>query len=100
MAKLMILAGLQDAFSVEFSNIRDYAIECLIQNPGSTIVIKTERIVPTSPPYFQRIYFCFATLKEGFKVGCRKMISLDGCFMKGLVKGEMLTVVGKDATIK
>ena len=82
---------------MEFSRLRDYADECLNQNPSSTVMIKTERTVPTSPPFFQRIYFCFAALKEGFKAGCRKIIGLDGCFLKGSLKGEILSTVGRDA---
>ena len=82
---------------MEFSKLRDYATECFNQNPDNTIVIKTKRTVPIALSYFQMIYFCFAALKEGFKVGCRKMIGLDGCFLKGLVKGEILTAVGRDA---
>ncbi|XVE50538.1 hypothetical protein DITRI_Ditri01bG0170700 [Diplodiscus trichospermus] len=96
-AKLTVLAGLQDAFTIEFSKVRNYATECLNQNLGSTVVIKTERTVPDSPPYFQRIYFCFGAIKEDFKSRCRKIIGLDGCFLKGIVKGEILTAVGRDA---
>ncbi|CAI9298921.1 unnamed protein product [Lactuca saligna] len=33
----------------------------------------------------------------GWKRGCRWVISLDGCFLKGAVKGELLTTIGRDA---
>ncbi|CAN1167851.1 hypothetical protein LINPERHAP2_LOCUS27483 [Linum perenne] len=29
-------------------------------------------------------------------MGCRKLFALDGCFLKGEVKGMILTAVGKD----
>ncbi|CAN1292145.1 hypothetical protein LINPERPRIM_LOCUS21435 [Linum perenne] len=52
---------------------------------------------PNNVHHFQRMYICFDSLKKGFLVGCRKIISLDGCFLKGLCKGELLTAVGRDA---
>ena len=30
-------------------------------------------------------------------MGCRKVIGLDGCFLKGTIKGELLTAMGRDA---
>lgn len=47
--------------------------------------------------FFQRIYVCFGALKRGFLEGCRKIIGLDWCFLKGLLKGEILTTVGRGA---
>jgi hypothetical protein len=46
---------------------------------------------------FQSFYVCFKALKEGFKAGCRKVIGLDGCFFKGVVKGELLCAIARDA---
>ncbi|CAN1145484.1 hypothetical protein LINPERHAP2_LOCUS14708 [Linum perenne] len=45
---------------------------------------------------FRRIYIGFSCLKKGYLNGCRKLIALDGCFLKGEVKGMILTAVGKD----
>lgn len=46
---------------------------------------------------FQSFYVCFNTLKLGFKAGCRKVIGLDGCFFKGVVKRELLCAIARDA---
>nr|KAJ0220957.1 hypothetical protein LSAT_V11C200088470 [Lactuca sativa] len=35
-------------------------------------------------------------IKEGWKVGCRRVIGLDGSFLKGQCKGELLTAIGRD----
>ena len=35
-------------------------------------------------------------MKEGWKLGCRKIIALDGCFLKKPNFGELLTAVGRD----
>ncbi|KAH0673347.1 hypothetical protein KY284_024434 [Solanum tuberosum] len=32
-----------------------------------------------------------------FQQGCRRCIGLDGCFLKGICKGQLLVVVAKDA---
>lgn len=44
---------------------------------------------------FQRMYICLKACKESFK-SCRRIICLDGCFLKGVYKGELLTAVGRD----
>nr|KAJ0199092.1 hypothetical protein LSAT_V11C600337370 [Lactuca sativa] len=47
--------------------------------------------------YFHRFYVCFHALKTRWIAGCRRVIRLDGCFLKGRVKGQLLTVIGRDA---
>ncbi|KAK4409116.1 hypothetical protein Sango_0492600 [Sesamum angolense] len=44
----------------------------------------------------QRMYVCFGGLKEGFLDGCRPFIGLDGCFLKGMHKGQLLSAIGRD----
>ncbi|CAH9133824.1 unnamed protein product, partial [Cuscuta epithymum] len=84
-------------FKHQFMKLRNYAEECLRSIPDSTVVIHTTKVVPESPSIFQRIYMCFGPVKRGFLEGCRKVIGLDGCFLKGQLKGEILTAVGRDA---
>ncbi|CAN1148195.1 hypothetical protein LINPERHAP2_LOCUS16322 [Linum perenne] len=43
------------------------------------------------------MYICFDALRKGFLAGCRRIVSLDGSFMKGLWKGEVLSSIGRDA---
>lgn len=35
-------------------------------------------------------------MKEGFKQGCRRIIGLDGCSLKGPTQGQLLAAVSKD----
>ncbi|GJV68193.1 pentatricopeptide repeat-containing protein [Tanacetum coccineum] len=51
---------------------------------------------PDEKTYFDRFYVCLHGLKEGWKLGCRKIIALDGCFLKKPNSGEILTAVGRD----
>lgn len=78
----------------QFHRLHDYVAECLRANPGSTFVIKTE---DEEVDRFKRIYVCWAGIKEGFKAGCRKLIGIDGCHLKGNCTGILLVAVAMDA---
>ena len=52
--------------------------------------------MPDGKNYFSKFYVCFDALKKGWKEGCKKIIGLDGCFLKGICKGELLCSVGRD----
>ncbi|MBA0735731.1 hypothetical protein Gogos_019547, partial [Gossypium gossypioides] len=56
-----------------------------------------EELAPGFPRLFQRFYTCFDALRRGFLVGCRPILGLDGCYLKGIVKRELLTTVARDA---
>ncbi|XP_042029999.1 uncharacterized protein LOC121776914 [Salvia splendens] len=42
------------------------------------------------------MYVCIDAWKRGFLVGCRPLVGLDGCFMKGGYKAQLLVAVGID----
>ncbi|CAI9274655.1 unnamed protein product [Lactuca saligna] len=77
-----------------YVRIWDYGNEVLRSNLGSTVEIGVD--VNPDAKYFKRIYICLKALKEGWLKGCRKVIDLDGCFLKGKVKGELLAAIGRD----
>ena len=43
------------------------------------------------------MYVCFEGVKRGWIEGCRRVIGLDGCFLKGICKGELSCAIGRDA---
>ncbi|GJU25458.1 pentatricopeptide repeat-containing protein [Tanacetum coccineum] len=51
---------------------------------------------PDDQTYFDRFYVCFNGLKEGWEKGCRRVIALDGCFLKNPNVGEILMAIGRD----
>ncbi|XP_078445752.1 uncharacterized protein LOC144714836 [Wolffia australiana] len=55
-------------------------------------VVKTLNDIHT----FKRLYICFDSLARGFLEGCRRVIGLDGCFLKTKMRGQLLCAVGKD----
>ncbi|KAE8722753.1 hypothetical protein F3Y22_tig00013680pilonHSYRG00033 [Hibiscus syriacus] len=71
------------------SKIYDYLGELRSSNPGSTTILKLDNRV------FERMHICLQACKEGFK-GCRPIISIDGCHLKGYNGGTLLAAVGID----
>jgi len=56
-----------------------------------------ERLMPEMPCRFQMMYMSLAAMKNGFRDGCRPIIGLDACFLKGVYKGQLLATIGRDA---
>ncbi|KAL4348962.1 hypothetical protein GQ457_17G000560 [Hibiscus cannabinus] len=83
--------------SHEFNKLFDYVLALRIADPDGSFDLVVERPTATDIPKFRRFYVCFGALKEGFKRYCRPVIGVDGCFLKGSLKGEILSAVGKDS---
>ncbi|GJS38598.1 hypothetical protein Tco_0563641 [Tanacetum coccineum] len=64
-------------------------------NPGSTVNLGVTGN-PDGKTYFNRFYVCFAGLADGWKAWCRKIIALEGCFLKSPNQCEILTAIGRD----
>lgn len=93
-AKSIVMQKLLDSSKGQYQRLFDYQLELLRSNPGSTVIVKLDTAEVN--PIFQRMYICLAACKKGFKVGCRKVVGLDGCFFKGATNGELLCAVGRD----
>ena len=39
---------------------------------------------------FERLYICFNACKTGFLSGCKPVVGLDGCHLRGPHKGVLL----------
>ncbi|XP_023741700.1 uncharacterized protein LOC111889780 [Lactuca sativa] len=87
----MIEGKLED----HYAKIWDYAAAIRLSNPGTTCLVGVE----SNPGfnYFKRFYVGFKAFRDGWSRGCRRVIRLDGSFLKGQVKGEILTAIGRDA---
>ncbi|KAG5589617.1 hypothetical protein H5410_040131 [Solanum commersonii] len=82
-ARGKILKGIMGDHVLEFGRILDYRNEMLRTNPESTCVLKIDDSEGSGR-------------MKSFLGGCRKCIVLDGCFLKGVTKGQLLCVVAKD----
>ncbi|KAM3281222.1 hypothetical protein P3S67_028243 [Capsicum chacoense] len=67
-------------------------------NSGTSINMKlTPNETPNNPSRFQRLYIYFAACKDGFKVGCRKIVGVDGYWLKYSMYGaQLLAAIGLD----
>ncbi|XP_012844383.1 PREDICTED: uncharacterized protein LOC105964420 [Erythranthe guttata] len=79
----------------EYERLWDYCATVCNENKESTLQLKLDRSV--NPPALIRMYYSLGGLKSGFKIGCRPIIGLDGCFLKGPFKGHLLSAIGRDA---
>ncbi|GJS68768.1 hypothetical protein Tco_0683333 [Tanacetum coccineum] len=57
--------------------IRSYGKALLESNVGSTVKLGVT-VNPDEKTYFDRFYVCLNGLKQGWKLGCRRVIALDG----------------------
>ncbi|KAL5730820.1 hypothetical protein ACHQM5_003611 [Ranunculus cassubicifolius] len=94
-AKRVALGNVDTILEEHYARLWDYAEECLRSNPGSTVKIQGHMPLPNQQGYFKRFYVCFHGLKVGWNAGCRAVIGLDGCFLKGFCKGQLLSAVGR-----
>ncbi|KAL7602152.1 hypothetical protein Lser_V15G21789 [Lactuca serriola] len=98
-AKSMVERIISGDYQVQYGFLRDYVLELLNTNPGTTVRIDVypETSLSMTTRTFRRIYICLGALKLGFKYGLRYFLGLDGTFMKGLYPVQVLTVVGLDS---
>ncbi|XP_074327771.1 uncharacterized protein LOC141665686 [Apium graveolens] len=92
----MALEGIAESLRQHYARVRDFGQEVLLSNPKNTVKISTTRLNPEDPVKFKRIYVCYYALKAGWKAGCRPVIGLDGCFLKTVCGGQLLSAVGRD----
>ena len=93
-AKKKALELINGKLTEHYARIWDYGGEILRSNPGSTCKVCVDE--KNGKTYFESFYVCFKAIKDGWARGCRRVIGLDGCFLKGQCKGELLTAIGRD----
>ncbi|XP_059454848.1 uncharacterized protein LOC132185016 [Corylus avellana] len=91
-AKQKLYGNLED----QYRRLWDYCETLRHTNSGSCVLMKVDRPNPNLPPRFGRLYVSLAGMKKGFLEGCRPFIGVDGCFLKGPFKGQLLSAVGRD----
>ena len=65
---------------------------------GSKMILQTEIIEPNIQPKFKRMYVRYNVQKIGFLGvgGCRPLVGLDGCHLKGKFGGHILLATARD----
>lgn len=95
-AKKLVMEKIIDLSDGEYARVYDYQLELLRSNPGSTIAVTLNPEILHSN-VFEIMYMCLDGCKKGFLAGCRRVVGLDGCFLKGAFKGQLLCAIGRDA---
>ncbi|CAI9303766.1 unnamed protein product [Lactuca saligna] len=95
-SRMRALSLIHGNLSDHYARVWDYGHELLRSNPNSIVRI-TVTVNPDNTTTFHRFYICFKAIREGWKRACRRVIGLDGSFLKGQCKGELLTAIGGDA---
>ncbi|XP_062170398.1 uncharacterized protein LOC133876128 [Alnus glutinosa] len=88
--KKVALKAIYGSHSEQYRHARKYCEAILRSNPNSSAYVKIERSC------FQRLYICLDACNKGFKYGCRPIVCLDACHLKGEVGDQLLCTIGKD----
>ncbi|KAK5794658.1 hypothetical protein PVK06_035897 [Gossypium arboreum] len=90
-AKLRALELIEGAHKAQYEKIYEYLLEVRTQNEGTTTICYLDNRL------FQRMYVCLQACKDGYRAGCRRIVGLNGYFLKGYYGGYLLAAVGIDA---
>lgn len=93
--KRYIMKHFQGDTRVEFKRLEDYAEEIRKSNISNNVELNI--FTKDGKTNFKKMYVCFDAMREGFMTRCRRIIGVDGCFLKWPFKREILASVGKDA---
>ena len=94
-ARLRAMLISQGDCTAQYARVFDYAMTVLKYNSGSSVFVKVNNENPQEP-VFERLYMCLEACKHGFLQGCRPIIGVDGCHLKGAYSGQVLVAVGMD----
>ncbi|KAH7861366.1 hypothetical protein Vadar_025217 [Vaccinium darrowii] len=96
-AKRKALELIEGDHSQQYLRLWDYCEMVRMQNPSSVAKLKVERPWVGHGPIFQRMFICYDACVKGFLAGCKPLIGLDACFLKGPFGGQLMHAVAKDA---
>jgi len=94
-ARKKAIAQIVGDYKEQFHLLHDYCLEVSSKNPHTTAVVSTKKN-GNDEDEFAGVYICLGQLKRGCLDGCRPVLSLDGCFIKGPWRGQILVAVGRD----
>lgn len=79
----------------QYNKLWNYCREVERANPSSNVFM-TVTEDDEGENRFERLYVCLHACKTGFLAGCRPVVGLDGCHLRGPHKGVLLSAVGID----
>ncbi|XP_057770798.1 uncharacterized protein LOC130990593 [Salvia miltiorrhiza] len=95
-AKKAIITKLQGSYKQEFNMLMGYIEKVKETNSGSKMELQLSKDeLANGRRVFKRLFVMFDACRQNWKKGCRPLISLDGCHIKGVTFGCLLTAVGQ-----
>ena len=82
---------------LQYRKLKDYAEMIRLNDKGSRVILQFEKKDENAQPKIKRIYIRYNTKKVGFLGGCRPIIGLDRCHLKGRFGGQILSAIARDA---
>ena len=95
-AKRKALGLIMGDHKKQYLRLWDYCEMVRLQNPGSMAKLKVERPSNAPNPLFQRMFISYDAQVKGFLSGCRPIVGLDACFLKGPFGGQLMHAVARD----
>ncbi|XP_050219968.1 uncharacterized protein LOC126670310 [Mercurialis annua] len=96
-AKYTAMTIIRGSLESHYTRFRAYDAEMRRVDPEGLFCFHFISDPTTGTPIFQRYYVGFSSLRKGFKAGCRAVLCVDGCFLKTLVVGVLLSAIARDA---
>ncbi|XP_057774982.1 uncharacterized protein LOC130993960 [Salvia miltiorrhiza] len=97
-ARKTILTELNGNIINEFKTLEAYIQILKDTNPGSNVELQLSKEGEEKGlRVFRRLFVMLDACKRNWLGGCRPIICLDGCHLKSMAGGVLLTAVGKDA---
>ncbi|KAL2932963.1 Serum amyloid A protein [Bienertia sinuspersici] len=86
---------LHGSMKEHYSKLGRYLEALKESSPNSYFKLEVDN--STHPATFDKVFFCFDGVKQGWLKGCRKVLCVDGCFFKTFLGGMLLSAIGRDA---
>ena len=81
---------------LQYGKLRDYAEMIRLNDKRSRVILQIKMEDENAQPKFKRMYIKYNAQKVGFLGGCKPIIGLDGCHLKGRFKGQILFAIVRD----
>ena len=81
---------------LQYGKLRNYVEMIRVIDVESKVILQTEITKPNTQPKFKRMYVRYNAQKVGFLRGCKPLVGLDGCHLKGKFGGHILSATVRD----
>ncbi|KAL2927480.1 Dihydrolipoyllysine-residue acetyltransferase component of acetoin cleaving system [Bienertia sinuspersici] len=96
-ARVEAIKQIQGAHDESYGMLPQYVTVIKEKNPDAFAFISWNNVGPEMPMTFKRLFISFGAQFKGFIKGCRPLIGIDGCHLKGHFNGCLLSTIALDA---